>query len=84
MRKPIPLSLCRISLCMAALSVAVVGCHRKEPAKDIPQVSDTPAHTQGVIPQAQLDALNKAKAVESMLNEAQQQRRQAEEQQEQE
>lgn len=59
------------TLSTASIFMAIVGCHQDNtPPPIAPQTQN-----QGVIPQAQLDALNKAKAVEGTLMEADQQRR---------
>lgn len=48
---------------VALTTLALAGCNPKEPTQPTPP---TP-QTGGVIPQAQLDALNKAKGVEEVL-----------------
>ena len=54
-------------LCATITTLAACSDH-KEPTKDTPQV-------QSAIPQAQLDALQKAGGVEATLQQAEQQRR---------
>lgn len=69
----------RMALVVGVL-VAVGGCDAdKTPPPIAPQSSATPqsatpANSGGVIPQAQLDTLNKAKAVEGTLMQADQKR----------
>lgn len=57
------------SLLLLAL-IHLSGCGSKDERS-----ATTEAKKQGVIPQAQLDAMEKAKEVEEVLNEAEQQRR---------
>lgn len=59
----------RVAL-IAAIVVAVPACHKDKTLPE-PKV-DEPT---GVIPQAQLDALNKAKSVEGTIMQVDQQRR---------
>jgi hypothetical protein len=59
----------RLLLGCVAFGLLAACSDHKEPAKDTPQV-------EGVIPQAQLDALNKAKGVEgTVMQQAEQQRK---------
>lgn len=60
---------------VATALIAIAGCHDKNtPAPIAPQ-------SEGVIPQAQLDALNKAKNVENVImKDADRQREQADQQ----
>jgi hypothetical protein len=51
------------SVCIAA-ALAIAGCNAKDPSQPNPP---TPQAEGGVIPKAQLDALNKAKGVEETL-----------------
>lgn len=60
----------RLSL-VVAMVVAISACHKDKTLPE-PKAEEKPA---GVIPQAQLDALNKAKSVEGTLMQADQQRR---------
>ena len=60
----------RLSL-VVAMIVAISACHKDKTLPE-PKAEDKPA---GVIPQAQLDTLNKAKAVEGTLMQVDQQRR---------
>ena len=48
----------------ALIALALAGCNPKEPGQPNPP---TPQTSNGVIPQAQLDALNKAKGVGEVL-----------------
>lgn len=56
---------------IASVVLSITACHKDKTLPE-PKAEEKPA---GVIPQAQLDALNKAKAVEGTLMQADQQRR---------
>lgn len=62
---------------IASLLLAITACHKDKTLPE-PKAEEKPS---GVIPQAQLDALNKAKSVEGTLMQADQQRREQTDQQ---
>jgi hypothetical protein len=57
-----------LSILFALISCALLACSPKNPEPPKPQA-------EGVIPQAQLDALNKAKNVENVIMQGEQRRR---------
>lgn len=59
------------AIIVAGMFFALTACHKDRTLPE-PKAEEKPS---GVIPQAQLDALNKAKSVEGTLMQADQQRR---------
>jgi hypothetical protein len=74
MKKLVPYKLVKIAILpivVLGTALSICGCGPKDPSQPTPP---TP-QAGGVIPQAQLDALNKAKNVEQVLQQEDQQRR---------